>query len=170
MNINCGTDNVLNFEDNFLTEEQHKSVFNYCKQSKYVYGEWDRPGLPPTGMVAEISEHQDIYKLFKSKTKPFVEGLVLERMYINAFAPSEKPHFHTDSSIHTDVTCIYYANPTWELDDGGATEFYIDGNFLGIAPLPNRLSYFNADIPHRATTFRKHYRFTLAIRYSDPNR
>ena len=43
-------------------------------------------------------------------------------------------------------------NDTWSLDDGGATEFYIDGNFVGVAPIPNRPLYFSADIPHRATT------------------
>ena len=168
MESKSGTDNIINVEDNFLTVDEHESVLYYCLGSKYGYGEWDRPELPPTGMVADIEEHEDIYKFFKEKTEPFVPGLELDRMYINAFAPSENPYFHTDSGVHTDITCLYYVNDTWSLDDGGATEFYIDGNFVGVAPIPNRLLYFSADIPHRATTLRKHYRFTLALKYIDP--
>ena len=169
MEKESGMDNIVNVEDNFLTEEEHESVLYYCLGSKYGYGEYDRPELPPTGMVAEIEEHEDIYKFFKEKTEPFAKGLIIDRMYINSFAPSENPYFHTDSGVHSDITCLYYANDTWELDDGGATEFYIDGNFVGVAPMPNRLLYFSADIPHRATSFRNRYRFTLAIKYTDPN-
>ena len=62
---------------------------------------------------------------FQRKTEPFVSGLELDRMYINAFAPSENPYFHTDSGVHTDITCLYYVNDTWSLDDGGATEFIL---------------------------------------------
>jgi len=169
METKSGTDNIVNVEDNFLTEEDHKSVLYYCLNAKYGYGEYDRPELPPTGMVCDIDETEDIYKFFKEKTEPFAQGLVLDRMYVNSFAPSENPYFHTDSSIHSDITCLYYVNDTWDLDDGGATEFYINGNFVGVAPLPNRLLYFSADIPHRATSFRNRYRFTLAVKYADPN-
>jgi hypothetical protein len=169
MEKKSGMDNIVNVEDNFLTEEEHVSVLYYCMNSKYGYGEVDRPELAPTGMVADIEEHEDIYKFFKEKTEPFAKGLVIDRMYINSFAPSENPYFHTDSGVHTDITCLYYANDTWKVDDGGATEFWIDGNFVGVAPMPNRLLYFSADIPHRATSFRNRYRFTLAIKYTDPN-
>ena len=72
MESKSGTDNIINVEDNFLTVDEHESVLYYCLGSKYGYGEWDRPELPPTGMVADIEEHEDIYKFFKEKTEPFV--------------------------------------------------------------------------------------------------
>ncbi len=169
METKSGMDNTINVEDNFLSEEEHISVLDYCLDAKYAYGEYDRPELTPTGMISEISETEYVYHLFQKKIKPFTEGLELDRMYINLFSPSEKPYFHTDSGVHSDITFLYYPNDIWNLDDGGATEFYIDGNFVGVAPLPNRLLYFNADIPHRATTFRSRYRFTLAVKYTDPN-
>ena len=167
MERKSGMDNIVNVEDNFLTMDEHKSVLYYCETAKYGYGECDRSGLPPTGMVSEINEDEKIYQFFKQKTQPFAQGFELDRMYINSFAPSENPYFHTDSKVHSDITCLYYVNDTWELNDGGATELYIDGNIVGVAPLPNRLLYFSADIQHRATTFRDRYRFTLAIKYTD---
>ena len=169
MENKSGKDNIINVEDNFLSDEEHIFVLDYCLSAKYTYGEYDRPESPPTGMISEIDETENIYKFIKEKTEPFAQGLVLSRMYINLFSPSENPYFHTDSKCHSDITCLYYVNDTWDIDDGGTTEFYIDGNFIGVAPLPNRLLYFSADIPHKATTFRNRYRFTVAVKYNDPN-
>jgi len=150
--------------DDFLSIEQYKFVINYCINSSYVYGEYDREGLPPTGMVSEIDETEDIYKLFRYKTEYLVPGLELNRMYVNCFAPSENPFFHTDWI--DGVTFLYYPTDDWALDDGGETQFFVNGEIKGVVPLPNRMVYFNANIKHRATTFRDRHRFTVAIKYT----
>ena len=54
--------------DDFLSEDDCYSVFDYCKMASYSYGEVDF-STPPTGMVHEIDETDDIYKLFQSKTE-----------------------------------------------------------------------------------------------------
>ena len=84
-------------------------------------------------------------------------------MYVNCFAPSETPYFHTDGK---GITFLYYPNLEWNLQDGGETQFYVDGNILGVPPLPNRLVMFDGEIVHRATSFRDRYRFTVAIKYT----
>jgi hypothetical protein len=48
---------------------------------------------------------------------------------------------------------------------GGETQFVIDDEIKGVFPIPNRMVMFNANILHRATTFRSRHRFTLAIKY-----
>ena len=45
------------------------------------------------------------------------------------------------------------------------TQFYIDGEIRGVVPISNRMVYFDANILHRATTFRDRHRFTVAIKY-----
>ena len=107
-----------------------------------------------------------IYKLFASrilKAVPDLKKLNLYRMYINCFAPSENPYFHTDGE--DGYTFLYYPQKDWKLDDGGETQFIIDNNLYGILPESNRMIMFHANIPHRATTFRDRYRFTVAIKY-----
>jgi hypothetical protein len=149
--------------DNFLIPDQRDFVIEYCETASYHYGEYDREGLPFTGMVSEIDETKDIYELFRYKTEHLVPGLELDRMYVNCFAPSENPYFHTDGE--DGITFLYYPEQGWALDDGGETQFYIDGEIRGIVPEPNRMVYFDANILHRATTFRDRHRFSVAIKY-----
>lgn len=150
--------------DNFLSPDQRDFVIEYCENASYHYGEIDRDGLVPTGMVHEIDETCEIYKLFQHSTQHLVPELELNRMYVNCFAPSENPFFHTDWK--DGVTFLYYPTDGWALDDGGETQFYINGEIKGIVPQPNRIVYFDANILHRATTFRDRHRFTVAIKYT----
>jgi len=155
---------VIKILDEFLSKEDFDYVLNYCQECSYNYGEVDSDDLPPTGMVHEIPETKLIYKLFESKTQKLVSGLNLYRMYINCFAPSENPYFHTDGDSG-DITFLYYPTQSWQLDDGGETQFLVDNEIYGVTPVSNRMVYFDASIPHRATTFRDKHRFTLAIKY-----
>ena len=59
---------MVEVTDNFLTEDDCYSVVDYCKMASYSYGEVDFTGAKPTGMVHEIDETTEIYKLFQSKT------------------------------------------------------------------------------------------------------
>ena len=127
--------------DKFLTQDQQDGVIEYCKDCEYSYGEQDNGDTPPTGMTHNIPEDEIIYKLFASrilKAVPDLKKLNLYRMYINCFAPSENPYFHTDG------------------DDGYTFLYY---------PQSNRLVKFDASLVHRATAFRDKYRFTVAIKY-----
>ena len=162
---------MINIHDNFLSEQNYRFVLNYCYTSSYSYGECDIDPDKPTGMIHEIHkdlsvESEKIYNLFDSSIKQnftsIIESLNLYRMYINCFAPSENPYFHTDGQGYT---FLYYVNDNWEIDDGGETQFLINGNLYGITPIPNRIVYFDGQILHKATSFRDRHRFTVAIKY-----
>ena len=156
----------LNFSDDFLSKKEHQIVLNYCLNADYRYGETDDLDTPKTGMTHNIPETEFVYKLFKKKLSdsvPELQGRKLYRMYVNCFAPNENPYFHKDGE--TGITFLYYPNEEWDIQDGGETQFYIDGNLYGIVPQPNRLVVFPANILHRATTFRSDHRFTVAIKY-----
>lgn len=156
---------MIEIRDGFLTKEEFDYTIRYCENdATYTYGEPDNFDLPPTGMVHEIMPGSIIYKLFESKTKNLVSDIELYRMYINCFAPTENPYFHTDGDPG-DITFLYYPTRQWQLDDGGETQFLVDNEIYGVTPIPNRLVYFDASIRHRATTFRNKHRFTVAIKY-----
>ena len=88
---------IVEVIDDFLSTDDAYSVLDYCRMASYTYGETDTSSTPPTGMVHEICETDEIYELFSSKTDLIVgDDLVLNRMYINCFAPTENPYFHTD--------------------------------------------------------------------------
>lgn len=157
--------NNIQTSDNFFNKRDQNMIISYCNSCSYTYGEVDNQNTPPTGMVHNIPESEKIYSLFESKlsTVPFIKGRELYRMYVNCFASSENPYFHTDGE--DGYTFLYYPQKDWKLDDGGETQFIIDNNLYGILPEPNRMIMFEANIPHRATTFRDRYRFTVAIKY-----
>ena len=132
--------NNLQIHDNFLSPLQLNSVKEYSIIAPYLYGEYD-------------------------KTKDLVpKDMNLYRMYINCFAPSERPYFHRDGD--TGITFLYYVNGTDDLNEGGETQIVEDGLIKGVLPISNRLVQFNANVLHRATTYRNSHRFTLAVKYS----
>ena len=161
---------IVEVIDDFLSTDDAYSVLDYCRMASYTYGETDTSSTPPTGMVHEICETDEIYKLFSSKTDLIAgDDLVLNRMYINCFAPTENPYFHTDCDEEGSITFLYYSSDEWELDLGGETQFYANGQIAGVPPVPNRMGYFDSSILHRATTYRDRHRFTIAIKYVPDN-
>lgn len=155
--------NGIHLIDNFLSTKECHDVINYCHSASYNYGEFDAPGDIPTGMVHEIDETSWIYNKFFLKTKDLVKDLYLDRMYVNCFASGENPNFHIDGDHG--ITMLYYVNDEWDIEMGGETQFLIDDEIRGILPFPNRLVYFDANILHKATSYRTGHRFTLAIKY-----
>ena len=174
--------------DNFLLGDHFNEVLTYCKSATYLYGETDEvetTGIENfcVGMVHQLFSIDDfekesvalesrnkIIQLFRKECEsqfPELNGFELIRMYINCFAPSENPYFHIDSAVPEikSLTCLYYANDAWSLDDGGETQFYKDNILYGIPPEPNRMVIFDGRIKHKATSFRNKHRFTVALKY-----
>ena len=155
---------MIKVYDNFLEEEEQNYVLDYCEGALYKYGETDNDGGPTTGVTHDIPNDQYIYKLFRTKTQPLVpDESKFYRMYINCFAPRELPYFHIDG--YSGVTFLYYPQHDWKPDDGGETQVYVQGNIQGVVPLSNRLMMFDAQLQHRATSFRDRHRFTIAVKY-----
>ena len=169
---------MIDYIDNFFDKKYYDSIVNYCLKAPYYFGEVDSPSTPPIGMIHDIPQAHPLYKLFQIEIDSKIEltkGLELHKMRINYFCPAENPYYHVDGS--DGITCLYYlgpikvmkqrwTNPTYNVDDGGETQFYLsDTESINILPIPNRMSFFDADILHRATSFRNDYRFTIAIKY-----
>lgn len=157
----------INYQDKFFNEREHSLIYDYCLNANYKFGETDDVNTPQTGVVHNIPEDEFVFRLFKKKISEFDQSLKsykLYRMYINCFSPAENPYFHIDGE--NGVTLLYYPHMQWDINDGGETQFYVDGNIYGITPVPNRMVIFDASILHKATTFRNNHRFTVAIKYN----
>lgn len=166
---------MIEIFDDFLDEKDRRFVLEYCTTSSYTYGETDTPQTPPTGMVHKISNNQDICQLFESKIRErcsHVKKLNLYRIYVNCFAPSENPYFHSDEP--SKLTFLYYVNDEWTLNDGGETQILVNkrrgvdiskNELRGILPIPNRMVGFDSTLLHRATPFRSRHRFTLVVKF-----
>ena len=161
--------NPVLVSDDYFTDRRHYFIMNYCEKCSFHYGETDSGTTPPTGLIHEIKPSEEIYTLLESRIKksmgPDDSKYQLYRMYVNCFAPSENPYFHTDGP-EGDLTFLYYPNFEWKPDDGGETQIYIGDMIKGVPPIPNRMVMFDASLLHRATAFRDRHRFTIAIKYN----
>tara|TARA_B100000927_G_scaffold55324_1_gene42272 strand:- start:4400 stop:4972 length:573 start_codon:yes stop_codon:yes gene_type:complete len=169
--------------DNFFPEEIAKEISAYLRESLYRYGETDNQSYPPTGLVADLyhidakeeiqisDETKLIYNYFikhiHEKYTGFWNDYAIYRLYINVFAPKEQAYFHTDSVGESDQwTFIWYPMNFhgYDINQGGCTEFSLDNKIIGVPPFPNSLVRFSSNILHRATPFRDHHRFSIAIK------
>ena len=135
-----------------------------------LYHENDEEGIPLTEDGRNI--YNSFIKHIHDRYPGFWDTYRVYRLYINVFAPREQAYFHTDSEGDSDQwTFLYYPIPDfeWKLNDGGWTEFDLDGKVIGVTPLPNSLVRFTSSINHRATPYRNHHRFTIAIKCENKN-
>ncbi len=151
---------MLNIQSNYLLPNLYKEVENYCYNADYYYGERDTPNSIPVGLVHDLKLDSKIVSYF-----PKVENnLFLFRAYINLFSAGEQPNFHTDEGK---LTSLYYINiDNYNLNEGGCTEILTHKQHLvSVLPIRNTLVTFDAELPHRATSFKNMSRFTLALKY-----
>jgi hypothetical protein len=157
---------MLTVYNGVFTPEENLKLYNSILYGKnFTYGEVDSYDTPPTGMVYDLSCDDQLYGTFyKAVARNWVEveKLNLQRAYVNLFLPNENPYFHNDGNV---ITCLFYINPEYDINEGGETQFIIDDNIIGIKAKPARLVVFDGKIVHRATSFRKHPRLTVALKF-----
>lgn len=174
--------------DNFFPEEISRWVTWFCEEySRYRYGEYDdRDGDPadPTGLVHDVfniekpefasDKDEQLYSTFKTYIEKHYPGFfnkyIIYRVYVNCFAPRENAYFHNDCCEESDqMTFIYYPKSSlWEyaIAEGGWTEFFFEDEkkIMGVVPYPNSISMFTSRLLHRATPFKSHHRFSIAVK------
>ena len=153
---------MVHFQRNFLTPDLYTKVEDYCYKADYYYGEKDNPNQIPTGLVHNLKLDSEIVSYFPNK----MNDLPLYRAYINHFNPGEKPNFHVDGNGYTSL--FYINQETYNLDEGGCTEILTHDDYLiSVLPIQNTLVTFEAQLMHRATSFKNFPRFTLALKYDN---
>lgn len=153
---------TISVYDNFLGVTDRQKIFKMCHEIYYKMGETDRPDCPPTGMVS-VLDKQDIVltKTIEEKLNRSESSLI--RLYVNYYSVGENPYFHDDGDC---ITYLYYPNDVDNIDEGGETQFLIDNKITSVPYKGDTLIEFDGRIPHRATSFRSTYRFTVAAKYT----
>ena len=164
-------DNILSPEEN----EKYRIVLLH--ECFFTYGEDDGDNTEPSGVICDfaklINSGSKLSPVLKTITENLVDNIYkneeslknmkLNRVYLNLFIPNENPSFHIDGK--NTVTCLYYLNPPLDINEGGETQFLIDEEIKGVISKPGRLTIFDGGLLHRATSFRKYPRLTMALRF-----
>ena len=164
--------------DNILTDEE---IENYkvtlIRNCPFKYGEHDGPNTEPAGVVCDFTEHMKSGSILSPDLNYILNNLLIKiyennkslknmnlfRIYLNLFLPNENPSFHTDGD--NTITCLYYLNPLFNLNEGGETQFLIDEEIKGVISKPGRLAIFDGGLKHRATSFKTKPRLTMAFKF-----
>ena len=174
--------------DSFFPPEIAEFVSKFViYDAEYKYGESDNEGnendpRKPTGMVHNIffadkpeatkDRNKLIFDCFKTgiehKYPGYWDKFDIYRMYVNVFAPREYAYFHQDADPEQEQnTFLYYPiHDGWnyDIEESGWTEFYLDKKIIGVPPEWNSMCKFTAQILHRASPFKSHQRFSIAIK------
>jgi len=165
------TNKMFRIYDNIFSEKQVETIHNEIINLSYKTGEVDRPGLPCTGYVSNLTEDNYCYKTIIKKIN-FTEFFKnkkynVYRKYVNLFLPNENPYYHIDSNISNSYTILYYSLiEELNEDENGETLFFdaVEKKSFGIFPKKNRMIIFNSSTMHRATSFRTKDRYTIALK------
>jgi len=160
---------MIKIIDNFFSEDIRNKLLIYCANASYKFNAVDRLGDLPTGSEFIINKKNPLYifldKNLKNKFKK-LKNLSCYKAQINCFIPRERPSFHVDNKEgEGGFTCLYYPNDFWNKDEGGETQFLINGEIRGILPIPNRMIIFDSTLDHAATSYKTYHRFTIALKY-----
>ena len=144
--------------DDYLPELEHKEIWNYCNFTQYNLAEADTEETHQ-----KIVSGLDIRNL--SNFPRTLEGEELSTAHINYYVPNEHSSFHQDSDRSEALTLIYFPCPTYDINEGGATELIINDEIVGVRSKANRALIFKSVLWHRATPFHTKQRFTVALKY-----
>lgn len=155
---------MINVYDNIMSKEDNDQIYyNLLYNNSYSYGETDKEGYPPTGMVLQLDDASiNDLKNIAISNYPELKDLQTQRAYVNLFFPNERPFFHEDGNVYT---ALFYITPDYDIDEGGETQFIIDNNITGVLPKPCRLVIFDGELNHRATSYRSYPRITIALKF-----
>lgn len=152
--------------DQALTRAENNDFLDWCRRLPWRWGEADQPGTRVSGVVSDLFPCDEL-TLLTERAQTVCEklqGLTLNRSYVNMFLPSETPDWHRDGAVWT---VLYYITQEREPRLGGETQF-LDYNTMeirGVLPQPGRMVVFNGDILHRATAYPHRERFTIALKF-----
>ena len=147
--------------DDYLSISNYEQIRNYVQDATYKHGEVDYVGSYSIGMVHELPINKEL------NFPTHINNYPLVRAYINFYSPRELAVFHVDADDPQSTTLLYYPCPTYELNEGGATELVINNNIVGVRSIANRLLAFKSNILHRSTPFKSYPRWTIALKYNE---
>ena len=152
-------DNSVFVLDNLLNQKEVLDNYFYYAFRKYSRTELDsdEDKFPILATELDIKETKQtaLYEQIISNIAECFpkEEVVLQRAYVNMtqFGDMEYPH-RDCKETDKDITALYYVNPHWDLNWGGATEFFENGDDFGFSvfPKPGRLALFRGAIKHLA--------------------
>lgn len=163
--------------DNAIDYSNQEALFNFCRNSLYSFGH-SASSTSATdlsrficNLTAEELSRTGMDTIFQTLVKKYKNRNVrIDRSYINVYFPYTPTALHTDDNDENAISFLAYANPTWQTDWAGETQFFTDDVQdvrKSIFPRGGRVIVFDSNLPHTArapSVICPVPRFTLTIK------
>jgi hypothetical protein len=108
----------------------------------------------------DLNDNEFFNKTFLNKIENLTnKKFKLERVYANGQTFGLSGNLHIDDDVENTYTFLYYVNPVWDIQWGGATVFYKNDNeYTTFIPKPNAGLLFESNILHAGLEPTRHYR------------
>lgn len=163
--------------DNAVNYSNQEALYGFCQSSMFSFGH-SASSIHPQNLSRFVSslssEELSVTKLdalFLTLVKDkYKRDIKIERSYINVYFPYTPTATHTDNYETDRITFLMYANPIWQIDWAGETQFFTDDLQdikKSVLPKGGRAVMFDSSIPHIArapSVLCPVPRFTLTIK------
>ena len=163
--------------DNAIDYSNQEALFNFCRNSLYSFGH-SASSTSATdlsrficNLTAEELSRTEMDTIFQTLVKKYKNRNVrIDRSYINVYFPYTPTALHTDDNDENAISFLAYANPNWQTDWAGETQFFTDDVQdikKSVIPRGGRVIVFDSNLPHTArapSVICPVPRFTLTIK------
>jgi Rps23 Pro-64 3,4-dihydroxylase Tpa1-like proline 4-hydroxylase len=148
--------------DDCIDYANQEALLGFCNQSLYSFGHSasSTSSLDLSRFVSQLTPSElastSLDAVFTQLVQQhYKRTLRIDRSYINVYFPYTPTALHTDDYDAEAITCMIYANPQWQADWAGETQFFnadLRSVQQSVLPQGGRTVLFDSRIPHAART------------------
>jgi hypothetical protein len=155
----------------FLTQEKYNQLTKIVEKLQWNYAGYSTNESNSNKFwYSELMNHpffmEWLFEIEKISNKKFK----INRLYANGQTLGQDGSWHVDSEFDNNYTFLYYFNDSDDISLIGETYFIVDGEPLGVTPIPNSAVLFHHKYKHKGMAPRKGYndlRVTIAIKLTE---
>ena len=158
--------------NHIFTSDEYRKLIELIKEFKWIYG-----GTSTTDSEAskfwysELMGHPFFVDWLDKIQKVTNKKFTINRLYANGQTLGQDGSWHVDShDTETGYTFLYYLNDYDDVSLIGETYFMVDGEPVGITPIPNSAIIFPHNFKHKGMAPRKGFndlRVTIAFKLTE---
>lgn len=155
----------------FLTQEKYNQLTKIVEKLQWNYAGYStKESNSNKFWYSELMGHPFFTEWLSEIEKLTNKKFKINRLYANGQTLGQDGSWHVDSEFDNNYTFLYYFNDSDDISLIGETYFIVDGEPLGVTPIPNSAVLFAHKYKHKGMAPRKGYndlRVTIAIKLTE---
>jgi hypothetical protein len=155
----------------FLSQEKYNQLKLIVDDLQWRYAGFSTPNTNSNRFwYSELMGHPFFVAWLDEIQMVTNKKFTIDRLYANGQTLGQDGSWHTDSNSDNSYTFLYYFNDSDDISLIGETYFMVDGEPIGLTPIPNSAIIFPHKFAHKGMAPRKGYndlRVTIAFKLTE---